>query len=98
MATETIRVGNRGTVVLPASIRRAYGLEDGSTVLVEEREEGILIRPAVVLPVERYTPERKATFLLSGALDADDYRAAVLEVRKMGLDPSDIPHRKPSGA
>ena len=97
MATETIRVGSRGTVVLPANIRRAYGLEDGATALVEEREDGILIRPAVVLPVERYTPERKAAFLLSGALDADEYRAAVQEVRKMGLDPAVIPHAKPPG-
>jgi hypothetical protein len=48
-----------------------------------------------VLPVERYTPERKAEFLLSNALDAKDYREARKEVRKLGLDPDKIRHRRP---
>jgi hypothetical protein len=59
--------------------------------------DGILIRPAVVLPVEVYTPERKAQFLLSNSVDARDYERAVREVRSMGLDPDIIPHYKPPG-
>ena len=51
------------------------------------------------LPIEIYTPERRAEFLLSNTVDAQDYQAAVAEVRKLGLDPSKIPHntkvRKP---
>jgi len=57
-----------------------------------------LIRPAVILPVEVYTPERRAQFLLSTAVDAADYADAVAEVRAMGLDPNAIPHYKPPGA
>jgi hypothetical protein len=64
-------------------------------VVAEERPDGILIRPAVALPVEIYTPKRKAEFLLSNAVDAEDYRAAVAAVKKMGLDPAKIPHHKP---
>ena len=64
-------------------------------VVAEESPYGILIRPAVVVPVEIYTPERKAEFLLSNAVDAEDYRAARAEVRRMGLDPSKVRHRKP---
>ncbi|HSH80128.1 MAG TPA: AbrB/MazE/SpoVT family DNA-binding domain-containing protein, partial [Herpetosiphonaceae bacterium] len=60
---ETTKLGKRGTLVVPAAIRRRFGLEEGSLVLVEEREDGILIRPAVALPVEQYTPERRAEFL-----------------------------------
>jgi hypothetical protein len=51
-----------------------------------------LIRPAVVVPIERYTPERKAEFLLSNAVDEADYRSAQRAVRKLGLDPDSIPH------
>jgi hypothetical protein len=72
------------------------GIEEGSLVVAEEREDGVLIRPAVALPVEVYTPERRAEFLLSNAVDARDYARAVAEVRKMGLDPAKIPHRKPA--
>lgn len=89
------RVGQKGTVVIPASIRRRFGLEEGSLVIAEEREEGILLRPAVAVPVEIYTPERQAEFLLSNALDEEDYAEAVAVVRRMGLDPARIPHRKP---
>jgi AbrB family looped-hinge helix DNA binding protein len=95
---EPSRVGKRGTVVIPAALRRRYGIEEGSFVVAEAREVGVLIRPALVLPVEVYTPERKAQFLLSNAIDAADYAGAVAEVRRMGLDPEMIPHYKPPGA
>jgi len=91
------KVGKRGTVVIPARLRKRFGLTEGSFVVAEEREEGILIRPAVLMPVEVYTPERKAEFLLSNAADAEDYALAVKEVRKMGLDPKEIEHFKPKG-
>jgi len=93
--SEAGKVGKRGTIVLPAKMRRRYGIEEGTMVVAEESPYGILIRPAVVVPVEIYTPARKAEFLLSNAVDAEDYRAAQAEVRRMGLDPSKIRHRKP---
>jgi AbrB family looped-hinge helix DNA binding protein len=97
-AAEPSRVGKRGTVVIPAALRRRYGIEEGTFVIAEPREGGVLIRPALVLPVEVYTPERKAQFLLSNTIDAADYANAAAEVRAMGLDPDQIPHHKPPGA
>lgn len=97
MMTGMSKVGKRGTVVIPASFRRRFGIEEGSFVLMEDREDGVLIRPAVVIPVEIYTPERRAEFLLSNAVDAEDYARAVEEVRKLGLDPATILHHKPAG-
>ncbi len=60
-----------------------------------DREEGILIRPAVALPLERYTPKRRAQFLLSNAVDGEDFVRAEEEVRGLGLDPATIAHYKP---
>ncbi len=94
---ETTKVGKRGTIVIPADIRRKYGLEEGSMVIAEARPEGVLLRPVVTLPVEIYTPERKAEFLLNNAITPEDYAWAVKEVRKMGLDPEAFPHEKPQG-
>jgi AbrB family looped-hinge helix DNA binding protein len=91
---QSARVGKRGAIVVPASLRKRFGIEEGSIVIAEEREDGILIRPAMVVPVERYTPERKAEFLLSNAVDDADYRKARKAVRKLGLDPDSIPHRR----
>lgn len=95
---ETSRVGKRGTIVLPAVLRRRFGLEEGTLVIAEARADGILIRPAVALPVEIYTPERIAQFLLSNAVDAEEYREAREEVQRMGLDPDAIDHVRPAGA
>ena len=91
------RVGKRGTIVIPAKLRRQFHLEEGAYIIVEACDEGILIRPASLHPVEIYTPERKAQFLLMNAVDAADYAEAVREVRNMGLDPDTIPHDKPPG-
>jgi AbrB family looped-hinge helix DNA binding protein len=90
------KVGRRGTVVQPAKLRRRLGIEEGSFVVAEEREDGILIRPATVLPVEIYTPERRAEFILNNAVSADDYRRARAEVKRMGLDPDRIKHHRPT--
>lgn len=46
-----------------------------------------------------HPPNRsKAEFLLSNAVDADDYTEAVRCVREMGLDPEEVPHEKPADA
>jgi bifunctional DNA-binding transcriptional regulator/antitoxin component of YhaV-PrlF toxin-antitoxin module len=55
----TGQVGRRGTIVLSAATRRRYGLEDGSLFISEEREEGILIRPAVAVPADLEAVRRK---------------------------------------
>lgn len=94
MSTATT-IGKRGTLVIPVELRRRYGLDEGSAVILEAGEEGVTIRPAAVVPVETYSPERKATFLLENATDAEDYARAREAVRRMGLDPDALPHEKP---
>ena len=95
MELNTIRIGKRGTVVIPAELRRKYRLEEGSLMVAEERTEGILLRPVVAVPVEIYSPERQAEFLLNNVTDLTDYAWAKEEVRKLGFDPGKIPHEKP---
>lgn len=90
-----LKVGKRGTIVVPAGLRKRYGITEGAVVTAEAHEDGVLIRPAVVIPVERYSPERKAEFLLSTAINGKDYRRARREVKKLGLDPDAIPHHRP---
>ena len=92
---ETGKIGRNGTLVIPARLRRRFGLQEGGMVVLEETEDGISIRPAVAVPVEVYSARRKAEFLLNNAVDAADYKRAVRAVRKLGLDPETIPHRRP---
>jgi AbrB family looped-hinge helix DNA binding protein len=90
------KVNKRGAIVLPAKLRRRFGIVEGTEVVAEAREDGILIRPASPA-IEIYTPERKAEFILGSAIDATDYALALQEVRALGLDPEKIPHHKPAG-
>ena len=89
------KVGKRGMVALPAKLRKRFGIEEGAYIIAEARDEGILIRPAAVTPVEMYTPERVTGFLLGSAVDKPSYAKAVATVRRMGLDPTKIDHVKP---
>ena len=84
ISLQSARVGKRGAIVVPARLRKRFGIEEGSVVTAEETENGILIRPAVVVPVERYSPERQAEFLLSNTTTEADYRKARRAVRQLG--------------
>jgi AbrB family looped-hinge helix DNA binding protein len=96
MNPQSATIGPRGTIVLPAGLRRRFGLEQGALVVVEERDGGVLLRPAPALPIETYSPEEQASFLLSNAVDAQDYARAQDNVRAMGLEPDTVPHLRPS--
>ena len=94
MISESSRIGKRGTFVIPAKLRRRFGLREGTAVIAEETEDGILLRPAVTVPIETYSPERRAEFLLSNAIDANDYARAREAVEEMGIDPDSIEHHR----
>ncbi len=94
---ETTRIGKRGTLVIPAKLRQRFALQEGDLLVTEEREDGILLRPAVAVPVEIYTPERKAEFLLNNAVTKEDYDEACRIIREdFGLDPANIPYTDPN--
>ena len=95
MLVDITKIGKRGTVVIPAPLRKKYGFEEGSQLIVEALPDGVFLRPVVTLPVEIYTPERKAEFLLNNTITQEEYALAVKKVRNMGLDPETIPHTKP---
>jgi AbrB family looped-hinge helix DNA binding protein len=95
MPVDITKIGKRGTVVIPAPLRKKYGFEEGSQLIVEALPDGVFLRPVVTLPVEIYTPERKAEFILNNTITPEEYALAVKKVRTMGLDPETIPHKKP---
>ena len=48
-------VGERGTITLPAEIRRRHRLQPGSPFLIEERGDEIVLRPAEIIPRPLHT-------------------------------------------
>ena len=58
----TLTINSRGVVTLPARLRQAMGLKADDQLIAETTPEGLLLRPAVTLPVEMYTPQREQEF------------------------------------
>lgn len=63
MEQETTFLTERGTLTLPAAIRKSLGLKGKQQLIVEMTGAGeIVLRPAAVVPIEIYTEERIAEF------------------------------------
>ena len=58
----SVSLTSRGVITLPAKIRRAMGLKADDQLIAETTPEGLLLRPAVTLPVELYSPDRVREF------------------------------------
>jgi len=58
----TISVSGRGLIALPVAMRKAAGIRPQDSLIAETTSEGILLRPALTLPVEIYTAQRIAEF------------------------------------
>lgn len=58
----TLTVTSRGVVTLPAKLRAALGLKADDQLIAETTPEGLLLRPAVTLPLEIYSDKRVAEF------------------------------------
>ncbi len=58
----TVTMTSRGVITLPAKLRQALGLKADDQLIAEPTADGLLLRPAITLPVEIYTPERVREF------------------------------------
>lgn len=47
-----LKISRRGTLTLPAKLRQSLGLKADDQLIAETVPEGLLLRPAVTLPVE----------------------------------------------
>jgi bifunctional DNA-binding transcriptional regulator/antitoxin component of YhaV-PrlF toxin-antitoxin module len=58
----TLAITSRGVITLPAKLRKALSLQAHDLLIAEATADGLLLRPAVTLPVEVYTPAREHEF------------------------------------
>lgn len=73
----TVTITSRGVITLPAKLREALGLKAEDQLIAETTPEGLLLRPAVTLPVEIYSGERIREFD-----EAESELAEVLRARR----------------
>jgi AbrB family looped-hinge helix DNA binding protein len=54
---ETVIIGERGQVTIPKKLREKLGIKPKSPVVIELKENGILIKPAVTVPLREFSDE-----------------------------------------
>jgi AbrB family looped-hinge helix DNA binding protein len=57
-----VTINSRGVVTLPAKLREELGIQPDDQLIAETTPEGLLLRPAVTLPIEIYNAEREREF------------------------------------
>jgi len=62
------RVSSKGQVVIPAHIRRKFGIRKGTILLIEERDDGIVMRPLTAAYFDRFAGILKGEDSLTEAL------------------------------
>ena len=58
----TLTITRRGVITLPAKLREALGIKADDQIIAETTPEGLLLRPAVTLPIEIYDEKRIREF------------------------------------
>lgn len=65
-----LTISKKGQVTLPAELRKKMGLEAGGTVIAEEKNGELILRPAAVVEIDLYTDEQIARWDEEDRLDA----------------------------
>ena len=55
-------MNERGVITIPAALRQAFALKPNDELILVETNHGILVQPAISVPIEMYTDERIKEF------------------------------------
>ena len=93
---DTIKMGKRGTLVLPAKLRKQFGLADGSLLVTEAKDGEIRLRPAFVYEPEVWSPEETAYFVLINSMTKEEWDRNLSYVLELGVDPTQVKGLEPN--
>ena len=68
MTKQTLIVSERGQITLPKQLRDRLAIEPGSTLIAEEQDGQLILRPAVVTPVRIYSDKEIEDWITQDAL------------------------------
>jgi AbrB family looped-hinge helix DNA binding protein len=67
---DTVKLGRNGQLSLPRAVMKRLHLQGNETLILDVSDDGVIqLRPAAVLPIELYTPERIVEFEGESAVD-----------------------------
>jgi antitoxin PrlF len=69
-----IIVSSRGQITLPSEVRKKYGINEGSVLVVDDRDGEIILKPATVMEVEYYTDSEIEEWVAADSFKNDKER------------------------
>lgn len=81
---ETTRLSSKGQVIIPKAIRAAHRWRPGLQLLVEDREDGVLLRPVSVFPETRLEEVVGCVDYRGPARTLEEMEAAIAEGAREG--------------
>lgn len=78
---ETLIVSSRGQITLPAAIRKRIGIKEGSAVIIEERGNELVLKPAAVFEIEMYDEKQIADWEKADRMNAQEKNTLLKKVK-----------------
>jgi AbrB family looped-hinge helix DNA binding protein len=80
---DMVKLGKKGQVSIPKSVLKKVGITGEVPLLVETTEDGaIVLRQAVVYPIEIYSEARISEFLVEDRLTPEDSKRVKAALKK----------------
>lgn len=80
--SDTLIISERGQITLPASIRKKYGLKGGSAVIIEERNNELLLKPAAIMELDIYSDSQIAEWDKADQLSESERERIIRSLEK----------------
>ena len=85
---ETAILGSRGQLTIPKNIRKKFNMFPNTPVVIEIKEDGIMIKPSTIIEL-RIFPEEMINSIISENEYKDDNERTEL-LKNWGIDDKDI--------
>lgn len=79
---ETLIVSQRGQVTLPAALRKRIGIKEGGAVIIEDRGNELVLKPAAILEIEMYSDRQIADWEKADRLPADEKSSLLKKLKR----------------
>lgn len=78
---QTLVLSDRGQITLPAAVRKRYGIKSGDVMILEERGNELILKPAAVMEIEIYDDTQIAEWDAQDALSKEDRKRVAKALR-----------------
>jgi AbrB family looped-hinge helix DNA binding protein len=79
---QNLIVSGRGQITLPVKVRKRLGVQSGGVVILEDKGNEVLLRPAAVIEAEAYSEADIVRWDKEDRLDPSERKKLVKRLRK----------------